>query len=124
MVYLISIAGIIGLSIWLWGEQATKRTIKWMLGSFVGLIVVAVVALMLQEAKNAQIESAQESSKLNCNTKGREAYDSRPECPRYIVTAAQEDASHCRINWNLQNDLGIKSKAAWEASRITLDARC
>ena len=124
MIYLISIAFVIGLSVWLWGEQATKRTIKWMLGSVAGLVVVAVVALMAQEAKHAQIESAQESVKLNCNTKEREAYDSRPECPRYIVTAAQEDANNCRINWDLQNDLGIKSKAAWEASRITLDARC
>ena len=124
MVYLISIAAIIGLSIWLWGERATKSAIKWILGGFAGLIVVAVVALMAHEAKRAQDKSAQESALLSCHAKVKAAYNARPECARHIITRLGEDAYHCRINWDLQNDLGGEAKAEWEVSGFLMRDGC
>jgi len=40
-----------------------------------------------------------------------------PECSRAIVRYEDEKKNNCRINWDLQNDEGIKAKELYESDK-------
>jgi hypothetical protein len=117
MVYLLVVLLVIGLSVWLWGEDTVKAVIKWLLA----IAVIGIIVVIIKENNEKNKEEETEQQKNACYERyekaKEEARNKLPECARYIVTYEDEKNNKCRINWDLQNDEGIKAKDTYESDK-------
>jgi len=159
MIFLLGVVFVIGLSVWLWGEENVKTAIKWLLGLSITIIFLVFVinyidkkanqdreaelqksyemepvapdtiaALPIAPNKHSQEKLSQADQSPDGNQKNLDCYkrfhksqeeakSKLPECARFIVRYADEKENKCRINWDLQNDEGIKAKDLYESDK-------
>ena len=116
MVYLLGIVLAIGLAVWLWGAEAVKKSIKVILLLGIGGVVLMISWAYIAAHQHEQERVRVEKLAAECHKKQEAIYMARTVCARAITTYEEEEQYKCRIDWDLQNDVGIKAKPTWDFS--------
>ncbi len=125
MIFLLGVVFVIVLSIWLWGQETVKTVIKWILGLLIlSIFILAANEYFDEKIRNEKVSALQieqEKKDKVCYEKYEKALEKAknklPECSRAIVRYEDEKKNNCRINWDLQNDEGIKAKELYESDK-------
>ena len=124
MVYLAGIVLAIALAVWLWGSEPVKKAIKFLLVAAVVVVLVGIVWMYITAQQQEKERRQADNAIAECHKKREAIYMARPVCARAITTYEEEEQYKCRIDWNLQNDVGIKAKPTWEMSRMIVGDGC
>ena len=87
MIFLLGIVFVIGLSVWLWGQENVKTAIKWLLGLSIFIIFFVFVIDYIDKKASQEKEAELQKS-----------YESAPEAPDANATLPIAPAENSQQN--------------------------